>query len=124
MRLNNKWAVLLALVFGLALIYSYASIGAGLNCTISTAGTCSDSSYLFFRNDSAGYYNAHAELPSVASYPFALCCDASMSNNTVNTSCFGTKFLNLNKTTDSHAQISTFSSYNNSACINSVYGNQ
>jgi len=90
---------------------------ADLTCQIET-GSCSGgyADLLYLKNDTNGHDNAHAELPSAASYNEILCCTSS--NQEVGNSC-GTTFLNLSATTDAHVQApnGTTAVYSEPACI-------
>ena len=119
----KRYLVLLGLFAVIFFGHSYATVSAGLNCSIIESASCSNADLLYFRNDSSGYYNAHAQLPSNGTYPFTLCCDALAVNDTIDNTCGDAVFLVLNKTSNSHVQRTTRNEYSNNVCINSVNGN-
>jgi|GEM_PF-5927294 len=97
-------------------------VAGGLTCTIEES-SCSEPAaqyLLLFKNDTGGYNNAHAELPSVGSYPYYLCCNSS--DNAISSTC-GTPFVFLSEDTNAHVMDSEarinwsyrFSAYD--ACI-------
>ncbi|HDD45856.1 MAG TPA: fibronectin type III domain-containing protein [Candidatus Aenigmarchaeota archaeon] len=92
-----------------------------MSCAITTS--CS-TPLLYLKNETNGYYNAHAQLPSIATYPYALCCE---SNKTIITNtCEDNVFLRLYKQTNSHVQIGNYSGpysiYSYKACISAKIG--
>ncbi|MBI2575258.1 hypothetical protein HYV82_05230, partial [Candidatus Woesearchaeota archaeon] len=92
------------------------------SCNFLSSCPSPNTSVLFVRNDTAGYLNAHAQLPTNGSYPFALCCDFGMA---VSTACPGNAtFLNLSNVTNAHLQAgnSTAQAYGNGVCLSTNNG--
>jgi len=101
----------------------FSSGSSGLNCSMVPSGSCSSGTpLLYMKNDSSGYMNAHAQLPSNGTYPYTLCCDANSRGDTLNTACIDSIFLKLYQPTNSHVEMASRSNYNYNACINAVSG--
>ncbi len=109
----SKFSFLLVFVFLIATSPSFAD----LNCEITTSCPVGSTALLYLKNDTGGFDNAHAELPSVASYPNVLCCGSASS---INSSC-GTIFLELSDTSNAHVQDPSYvgADYAYDACISS-----
>ncbi|MEM4245507.1 MAG: fibronectin type III domain-containing protein [Candidatus Nanoarchaeia archaeon] len=90
---------------------------ADLTCQITTSCPAGSTALLYLKNDTGGFDNAHAELPSAASYPNVLCCSSASS---INSSC-GTIFLELSDTSNAHVQDPSYvgADYSYDACISS-----
>jgi len=106
------------------LIFS-AQASAILYCSITQRAACSGTVLLGLQNETGGYDNAHAQLPSIATYNWALCCNLTGGN--LGTSCDpknGTVFLRLSNYTNAHVQSAeswpVLYAYN--ACISSDTG--
>ena len=100
--------------------YVYGVMGqSSIGCNVTAAGTCSFTMVLYVRNDTGGYMNAHAQLPSVADYPYGICCNST--SGTIGTSC-GTAFLVLSGSTNAHVEDPSVGNYTYDACINSSAG--
>ena len=105
--------ILIILLLALA-----AGAFADLTCAIQNTA-CGQATLLYLKNDSGGYDNAHAELPSHSplDYSYRLCCASS--SYIINNSC-GTSFLNLSSETNAHVQDPAYGTapfYPNAACI-------
>ncbi|MEM5793312.1 MAG: DUF2341 domain-containing protein [Candidatus Aenigmatarchaeota archaeon] len=92
----------IALLF-LLLLLLLPIIFSDINCGI-FYGTCPSGNIdlLYLRNDTGGYNNAHAQLPTVGYYPYVLCCNST--TQTLGRESSGTPFLKLYSQTDSHVQ--------------------
>lgn len=90
---------------------------ADLNCDILTSCSPPNVALLYLKNDSGGFDNAHAELPSSPSYPNVLCCN---STSSITSSC-GVPFLKLSSTSNAHVQDPSYGApaYGFDACISS-----
>ncbi len=100
-----------------------ASAAGNFSCSITASGSCSYTKVLYMKNDTAGYWNAHAENVSAASYPYAICCD---SNATLALKCGEGVLFNLNTTTNTHVQRGDYAGpgivYGIDACIATTPG--
>lgn len=107
----------------------YLVNGIGLNCNIIEAGNCTNTSaiVLYMKNDSGGYFNAHAANSSNSSYPYVICCNTTTSAN-ITTRCNDTIFLRLSNTTNAHVQLRNLTNatnatiYNVTACMSADAG--
>jgi len=98
------------------------SAAGNFSCSITASGSCSYTKVLYLKNDTAGYYNAHAENVSGATYPYVICCD---SNSTLSYNCGEATVVKLNATTNTHVQRGDYSgaiAYGISACLSGVPG--
>ncbi len=79
-----------------------------LNCGIFTTGSCpaNNVDLLYMKNDTGGYNNSHAQLPTVATYSNVLCCNST--TQTLGNASTGVPFLNLSATTNAHVQAPTY----------------
>jgi len=120
----QKKILVVGIVFLLLIIFNSQKISSddALNCSIVPSANCANAALLYMKNYSSGYYNAHAQLPTVATYPYVICCDALSRGDIINSSCIDSTFLKLQSTTNSHVQLSSMSTYSNNACINAVNG--
>lgn len=85
-----------------------------LSCSIST--TCATGTFvLYLQNETGGNVNAHAQLPSVGTYAYGVCCTES--GVTITTAC-DTTFAKLSDTTNAHVEIPTNTNYGTNACMN------
>jgi len=98
-----KKILLLFLFFTIYFLLLFPTVFSDLNCQIFSSGSCpaGNVNLLYIKNDSGGYNNAHAQLPSVATYSNVLCCN-STGQTLGNTS--GIIFLKLYSDTNSHVQ--------------------
>ncbi|MBN1156868.1 hypothetical protein JXA85_04575 [Candidatus Woesearchaeota archaeon] len=118
--MRNKTALLVG-VIAVLVISAYLSSGAStINCTIMENRSCSNTKVIYMQNDSGGYNNAHAQNTSVGNYSYALCCNAV--GDTLTTSCDDATMLQLNDTTNTHAQASFHSTYTVKACVSANTG--
>src|SRR3989344_869080 len=112
-----KFLLLIIIIF----IYLKVVI-ADLTCSISTTNSCSgnDIALLRLQNGDGGYDNAQAQLANYSGtkYTNTLCCN-STSNPSLNNTC-GTSFLKLSNNTNAHVQNSSYSNYDQIACISST----
>ncbi len=98
--------MIIEMIFLLTLVFVYLVSAAGdLDCSFTVNTSCSYTPVLYVKNDTGGYWNAHAQNVSVNNYPYAICCD---SNSTLSYGCEGV-FLRLNATTNSHVQRGDYS---------------
>lgn len=106
------------LLFSLLFIVVVIPISADLNCDILTSCPSPGVALLYVKNDSGGFDNAHAELPSSASYPNILCCN---STSSLSSSC-GVVFLELSASSNAHVQHPSYGGddYAYDACISSA----
>ena len=118
-----KKILLTFLFFSLSVIFFFPPITSDLNCGIFTGGSCpaNNVDLLYMKNDTGGYNNAHAELPTVATYDNVLCCNST--SQTLGNASTGIPFLNLSATTNAHVQNPSYSGastkYTNAANISS-----
>ncbi len=127
MKSSSVTGVLLlaAAVFIMFMLFSPAyivSAAGNFSCSITASGSCSYTKVLYLKNDTGGYYNAHAENVSEATYPYTICCD---SNSTLSYNCGEGIVVKLNATTNTHVQRGDYSGaivYGISACLSGVPG--
>lgn len=99
-------------------ILSVNSLNAySISCSFSTALGCDNYTLLLLKNDTGGYYNAHAQNVSVNTYSNALCCysDAGLVR-----SCAQSTVLKIQNMTNSHVQVGNYSgalNYNIPICL-------
>ena len=112
----------LSLLFLLVFFPSFASAAANLTCSFSTS--CADTAVLYLNNDTGGYSNAHAQLPTDVSYSNILCCgslNTTLSSDACTDATTEQTFLRLYETTNTHVQVNNYSdigiNYTNYACI-------
>ncbi|MFH1212086.1 MAG: right-handed parallel beta-helix repeat-containing protein, partial [Candidatus Woesearchaeota archaeon] len=118
MKPNNKSIGLVFVMLAFIALFSQISISA-LSCYISDTCDASAAAVLYLSNETAGYTNAHAELPSEASYAYKVCCN--FTGGTIGTQCDATAsnaFLKLANVTNSHVQQPSVDTYTHDACIN------
>lgn len=102
-------------LYSLVLLISSAMCQAAfLNCTYETS--CSDTAVLYVSNTT----NAHAQLPSVATYPYVICCRDNDLDSTVGTAASGTALFGLEQTTNSHVEKPNSTHYSNIVYISAV----
>jgi len=82
------------------LVLVSVSVFADLECEV--VSSCPNVSLLLLENDSGGFDNAHAEIPSYGSYANSLCCNSSY--NLTSDCDGGFVFLNLSNETNAHVQ--------------------
>ena len=91
---------------------------ADLYCDIFTSCPAGSTALLYLENDSGGFDNAHAELPSSATSPYVLCCNSTAS--AITTTC-GVTFLKLSDESNAHVHDPSYEGaedYPFNACIN------
>ncbi|MCD6590702.1 MAG: hypothetical protein J7K72_01885 [Candidatus Aenigmarchaeota archaeon] len=104
---SSSYANVKPLIISLFLIIMssyFVSAAGNLDCFFNQ--TCSYTPVIYVKNDTGGYWNAHAQNVSVGTYPYVLCCD---SNSTLSNVCGEGVFLRLNATTNSHVQRGDYS---------------
>ncbi len=93
------------LFFFIAAILLLPLASADLSCSIVPEGSCGDTAILRMENDTGGFNNAHAQLPSYSGnlYNHEICCEST--GQDVTTSCDGSEFLRLSDEDDAHVQV-------------------
>ena len=119
---SSSKVMVLYIVISLIIILAIKVMAQGITCSISSI--CSNTAVLYMKNETGGYYNAHAQLPSVANYPYILCC--SSTETTLSNTCSDAIVLKLYATTNSHVQWGNYSGpytvYSNNACLSADPG--
>ena len=91
---------------------------ADLYCDIFTSCPAGSTALLYLENDTGGFDDAHAELPSSATSPYVLCCNSTAS--AITTTC-GVTFLKLSDESNAHVHDPSYEGsedYPFNACIN------
>lgn len=111
---------IIAYIIGILTIV-YLVNAVGLNCTIVANASCDTTKVLFMKNDTAGYFNAHAQNTSNATYPFTICCNSTITSTNLSTDCTDNAiFLRLSNETNAHVQKSSNTTYPIPACLSAV----
>ena len=90
---------------------------ADLYCNILPSCPTGSTALLYFENDTSGFDDAHAELPSSATSPYVLCCNSTSS--TIASDC-GVIFLKLSDESNAHVHDPSYENpedYPYNACI-------
>jgi len=121
-QLNFTFVKMLLVMFFIAVFFSIFVRGANLNCSIMPSSDCGETAILYLQNETGGYWNAHAENASEASYNYVICCDANDLGDTITTNCDDTMLLKLASVTNSHVQQPSVNTYSFDACISANIG--
>ncbi len=113
-----KWLLFVGVLILVMVSASFVYAQSYIECNITT--TCSYTEVLYLKNESGGYWNAHAQLVTNGSYPYAICCNTSVGTLS-NSSCADVTVLKLSDTTNAHVQIGNYTGpgqvYTESACL-------
>jgi len=121
------------ILLGLLLLVSLALLAKGVlsvppfDCSFKNSCTGSEAAVFLAENTTGGYDNAHVQLNNYtgAAYNYSLCCSSDI-NHTLNASCANTTtipVLRAANTTNTHAQIPEYPSYQNDICLGATSGN-
>lgn len=116
---KNKYLIFILSIILIILVLPLIN---SITCSIVLNSSCTnDEQFLFFKNDTSGYNNAHGALINISStYPYVLCCNSDDLNQTINNSCdndFSEIFLRLSNTTNAHVQLPSINTYLFETCI-------
>lgn len=113
----------LNLLFLLFTLLILLPIVISLDCSIVSNTSCTGVNriFLYMKNDTSGYDNAHSALINASSgYPYVLCCNSTYENEQINNNCSEIRaisFLKLYNVTNSHAQKTTVDTYDYDVCM-------
>lgn len=110
------------MIFLISLFFVLFVRGANLNCSIMPSADCAETKILFLENETGGYWNAHAQNASEASYDYTICCDANDLGDTLNTNCDDGTFLKLSDVSNAHVQQPSVDTYSVDACMSAASG--
>jgi hypothetical protein len=112
-----KWLLLTWVLISVLFFAVSACAESYLGCEITPS--CSYTEVLYLKNESGGYWNAHAQLVTNGSYPYVICCNTSVGTLS-NSSCADVTVLKLSSATNAHVQIGNYTGageYSESACL-------
>ena len=109
----------LLLIFIIIAILSSSIALASLTCSVQTSASCSDTKVLLLENETGGWNNAHAQLPSVATYANAVCC--SDGEDTLSTTCGDEAYIfSLSDTDDAHVEEYGLGNFATDSCLSAT----
>lgn len=112
---------LLTLIIFFHLLSSFAIATENVTCFFND--TCANTPVLYVDNDTTGYYNAHGENISLASYPFVLCCNTTSTESTISNDCaMGSAYLKLHNETNAHVQVGNYTGPNSTYTVDTCIG--
>jgi hypothetical protein len=122
--MKSKTLLLAAFVFAifLGLPIGLCHASGGLTCSIS--GSCLGTPFIYLKNSTGGYMNAHAQNASLGTYPYSVCCVPD--SGILGYGCGQATVLRLSNETNAHVQAGNYSGpgdiYPVNACLSSPAG--